>query len=235
MCGRLDHPLVDDYRPLAVKTRTCLTVAALFATLTLPQVAAAQDEGYAWGEEGGGSTGSDFAGQGGEDPLRIQATLGGGIGVRLLRNRDYDQDFLVPPYIDLGVALYLPGNELRHGGGIAVSTILTSDTDAMAGAQWVVTPSYHLLLPLQRLAGMDQDILQIQLRFGIPIVFTHVPLDDPNVTFGGELGAAIFVKFLAGLGLYLEAQGALYGGYDFTLHPVISADAGFIMDYEVLP
>lgn len=210
-----------------------LIIAPLLALATPTGAAAQDEEGYAWGEEGGGSTGTDAAS--GDDPLRIQATLGGGIGFRLLRNLDYDQDFIVPPYIDLGVALYLPGTDIRHGGGVAVSTILMDDAETELLTQWVLTPSYHMLLPLQRIAGMDQDILQIQLRFGIPVVFTHVPSEGPNVTFGGELGAALFVKFLAGLGLYLEAQGALYGGYDFSLHPVVSVDAGFIIDYEVLP
>ncbi len=208
-------------------------MAALLLLPALPMEAAAQDEGYAWGEEGGGSTGTGSAT--GEDPLRIQATLGAGVGFRLLRNLDYNQEFLVPPYIDLGAAVFLPGTELRHGGGIAVSTILLDDDETRAFQQWALTPSYHLLLPLQRMGVMDQDIVQIQLRVGVPVVFTHVFNSSPNVTIGGEIGAALFVKFLAGLGVYLEAQGALYGGYNFTFHPVVSVDAGLMFDYEVLP
>ncbi|MGE0791842.1 MAG: hypothetical protein AB7S26_39575 [Sandaracinaceae bacterium] len=211
-----------------------LAAGVLPSLLLAPADARAQDdEGYAWGEEGGGSTGNDIAT--GEDPLRIQAMLGGGVGFRILRNLDYDQQFIVPPYIDLGAAVYLPGQELRHGVGLGVSTILTNDADTLALTQWVLTPSYQLNLPFQRLLAMDQDILQLQFRVGIPVVFSHVSGSGPNVTFGGEIGASFIVKFLAGLGVYLEVQGAIYGGYRFTFHPVVSIDAGFVLDYEVLP
>ena len=211
-----------------------LVLAPALALLPLAAPAAAQDdEGYAWGEEGGGTTGTSALG--GEDPLRVQATVGAGVGFRLLRNLDFDQEFILPPYLDVGAAVFLPGTDLRHGGGVAVSTIMTGEADTEAFQQWVLTPSYHLLLPLQRVAGMDQDVLQVQVRAGVPIVFTHVPLSDPNVTIGGELAAALFAKFLAGLGAYLEVQGAIYGGYDFTFHPVVSVDAGLVLDYEFLP
>ena len=216
----------------------CVAVLAL-GLATAPSPAAAQDEGYAWGE-GGGSTGRAASS---DDPLRIMAYLGGGLGFRLLANLDplFDHTFLAPAYLDLGAAVYLPGRELRHGVGLYLSTNLSADNGSNGQApltQWAITPSYQLLLPLWRLLeGMDRDELQVQLRFGIPLVFGQGLRDRSRVVFtlGGELAAAIHYKFLAGFGIYAEAQLDVYGGIADTVHPVIAIDAGFLIDYEVLP
>lgn len=202
--------------------------------------ASAQDEGYAWGEEGGGDTGRSASS---EDPLRIMGYLGAGLGFRLLANLDlpFDQNFLAPAYLDLGAAVFLPGNELRHGVGLYLSTNLSQD-NGLAGitplTQWVITPSYQLLLPLWRIVeGMNRDEVQVQIRVGIPLVIGQGLGDTSRVdfTFGGELAAAFHYKFLAGFGIYVEAQLDVYGGMRDTVHPVVALDAGFLIDYEVLP
>jgi hypothetical protein len=195
-----------------------------------------QDSGseYAWGER------ADRAPV--EDPLRIMTWLGAGIGFRPLRNLDtpFTQSFVTPAYLDLAAAVFAPGTDVRHGGGLAVSTNVSADPsdNGLPGfQQWVITPSYHLLLPLYRIAGMADDIVQIQLRLGIPIVISRALATITGgieATFGGELGLAFNFKFLAGLGMYLELQGDLYGGTQDTVHPTLSADAGFVIDYEVL-
>lgn len=191
---------------------------------------------YAWGE-GGGSTGQTTR----EDPLRIQATIGAGAGARLVRNLDppFQQDFLIPAYLDVGGAVYLPGAELRHGVSLGLSTNLMQDVASGVGAgqQWAITPSYTILIPFQRLLGMEMDLLQLQARIGIPLVFGASLGGGEGVDFtlGGELGLALHVKFLAGLGVYVEAQLDVIGGANDTVHPFLAFDGGLLWDYEVLP
>lgn len=214
------------------------------ASTPLVETAFAQEEGYAWGDGEAGSTGAATTT---DDPLRILGFVGAGIGFRLLRNLDspFIQDFLMPAYLDLGAAVYLPGRELRHGVGLALSTNMTGDASTTGIGpfrQWVFTPAYHLLLPFNRIFGMSEDMLALQLRVGIPLVIGQ-GLDNPagvDFTFGGEVGVALHIKFLAGFGLYAEVQGDLIGGAldgagNATVHPFLAVDAGFMIDYEVLP
>jgi len=215
------------------------TALALSLAMT-PALASAQDDQYAWGGEEGGSTGETAST---DDPIRIMGFLGGGIGFRLLRNLDspFLQDFVAPAYLDVGGALYLPGRELRFGPGLTVSTNLSEgagNQGLAVASQWVITPSFNILLPLWRLMdGTDYDEVQIQIRAGIPLVIGQ-GLGDPNrvdFTFGGELGLAVHYKFLAGFGIYAEAQLVVVGGLRDTVHPLVTLDAGFMIDYEVLP
>jgi hypothetical protein len=193
-------------------------------------------EGYAWGE--GGARASD-----GEDPVRIQAWLGVGAGLRLLRNLDppFQQDFLVPPYLDLGAAVFAPGTDIRHGGGLTLSMNLMQDVSngVLPGEQWAITPSYHLMIPLRRvLSDMQHDLVQLQGRVGVPIVLGTAlgsASGGVDVSVGLELGVSAIVKFLAGLGVYLEVQFAIYGGTNNTVHPILTFDGGLVFDYEVLP
>ncbi|MCB9591528.1 MAG: hypothetical protein H6719_02240 [Sandaracinaceae bacterium] len=226
--------------------RTSYVLAAVLALCVASTAveASAQDEGYAWGEDGG-STGQ---GASSDDPLRIMGYVGGGVGFRLLANLDcpvFCHSFLAPAYLDLGAAVYLPGREVRHGVGLYLSTGLSQDNGIDASSagqlpltQWVITPSYQLLLPLWRLLdGMDRDELQVQIRVGIPLVLGQ-GLGDPgrvDFTFGGELAAAIHYKLLAGFGIYAEVQLDVYGGINDTVHPLVAIDAGLLFDYEVLP
>jgi hypothetical protein len=199
------------------------------------EVGGAPRGGYAWGEGERATAEPD-------DPMRIMAFVGAGAGFRLLRNLDspFLQDFLTPAFLDLGVAVFLPGAEVRNGAGLTVSANLVSDR-GMSGAvgpgpfaQWSFTPSYHLLFPLRRIiSDMQDDLVHLQLRLGLPIVVS-VERSFVDVSVGGELAFAVFAKFLAGLGMYFEAQAGIYGGSDDTIHPILTFDAGFFVDYEVL-
>ena len=233
------------YGPLAVLRRLSLLVVVVSSLAVGSATARAQSDevagdargGYAWGS-GGGS-----AAPAGEDPLRIQAFAGVGIGFRPLRNLDqpFDQEFLAPAYLDVGGAVFLPGGDLRHGAGLTLSAPIIDDpsggVSTQAFTQWAFTPSYHLLLPLNRyLEDMQHDIIQLQGRVGVPLDVTS-KLGDSGVDFsvGLELGVAVHIKIFAGLGLYAEVQAGLYGGTNDTVHPLISVDGGLFMDYEVLP
>lgn len=196
------------------------------------------DDGYAWGESGGGgSTGA----QRGDDPLRVQGFAGAGIGFRLVRNLDspFSQEFNTPAYFDFGAAVFLPGGDFRHGVSLFASTNLIdgANSGVPAGQQWSIAPGYSFLIPFQRVLDMEHDMLQLHGRVAIPLVFGSSlgGGDGVNFTTGLELGVGLQFKFLAGLGVYLEAQGDLYYGSNDTVHPTISVDAGLMIDYEVLP
>lgn len=193
-------------------------------------------ESYAWGEdpEAEGPPRAD-------DPLRVMVFAGAGLGARIVRNLDFSQDFMTPVYAELSSAVFFEGGDLRHGVGLGVGTNLTDDGPVpngglMAAEQWYLTPSYYLLLPFQRLAGMDYDWIQAQFRVGVPLVLSATRgTDEVQFSVGGELGAAFIVKPLARVGLYVEATVSIHGGADDTIHPIVAGDAGFIFDYEVLP
>jgi hypothetical protein len=229
-----------------VEIATRVLGAAFLALFALSPVGvSAQDEeerasesggGYAWGEGARAALP--------DDPLRVIATAGVGVGVRPLRNIDtpFSQDFLAPAFLDVGAAVFAPGGDVRHGGGLVVTTGVTTDGIQSGGVasftQWVLTPSYFLLVPLRRLIpSLGFDWVHLQGRVGLPLSFSAAlgRLDGVDVTVGAEVAAAVHFKFLAGLGLYLELTAAVYGGSSDTVHPVLSADAGLLFDYEVLP
>ena len=217
-------------------------ILLLASASLIPADAAAQEESYAWGDPGEGDTPAE-SGATGDDPLRIVGYIGGGIGFRLLANLDppFEHSFLTPGYLDLGAAVYLPGRELRHGAGLAVSVNLSNDAGRAgqrAFTQYVLTPSYQILLPLWRIMeGLGYDEVQLQIRAGIPIVIGEGLGDRARVdlAFGGEVALAVHYKFLAGFGLYAEAQVTVIGGLNDTVHPFISVDGGLMFDLEVLP
>lgn len=218
--------------------RTFLWTVATVCTLAVTNAQAQDDEvagdargDYAWGE---GGAGAPLA----EDPMRIMGYAGAGVGFRLVRNTDFSQEFVAPVYLDLGAALYFPGGDIRHGPAFFVSTNLSGEfgtaPEPTPLRQWALTPGYQILIPFQRVLGMEHDWLQFQGRIGIPLVLSGQD-DTVYITPGVELAAAIHFKFLAGIGIYLEAQADLYGGAMDTVHPIIAADLGFLIDYEVLP
>ncbi len=209
----------------------------------------AQDEGERAGQARGSYAWGGNRAAEPEDPLRIVGYTGAGIGIRLLANLDppFHQDFVAPAYWELGGAVYFPGAELRHGVGLSFTTNLTPDGTMSGGiqpgSQWVITPSYHLLVPLRRLIpDLGHDWVSIQGRVGIPLVFGAALGGGGGTDFslGGELAAAVLFKFLAGFGLYVELQAAVFGGGpnptgESTVHPMLGIDGGLLIDYEVLP
>jgi len=241
----LTRPGTTDYRSRAVRQTFVILIILGVASASAPALAQVDEELLE-----GNSRGGDYAWGSGarpaepEDPLRIMAFLGAGVGFRLVRNIDpeFTQDFLAPAYLDLGAAVFLPGGDIRHGVGLAVSTNLTADTQRVAFSvselgQWLITPSYHFLVPLRRMIpDLQYDWLHIQGRVGIPLVISTGGANGGSfITVGGEVAGAVHFKFLAGLGLYAEVALAIYGGSQGTFHPVIGVDGGFMFDYEVLP
>lgn len=224
---------------LAVLRRTFTVWTVVVLCAAAPSAALAQDDelaGESRGDHAWGSGGT--AGALGDDPMRIMAYAGAGIGARLVRNIDpeFDHDFATPPYLDVGAALFFEGGDIRHGPAFFLSTNLIGEYNSGVRGfrQWALTPGYQILVPFQRALGMDHDWLHFQGRVGIPVTLSGLG-NSVFVSPGVELAAALHFKFLAGLGLYLEVQGAMYGGFRNTVHPTVSADMGLLFDYEVLP
>lgn len=125
-------------------------------------------------------------------------------------------------YVDVGFAMSLFGRALgvQHGPVFRV-------TAAVEGVgQVVTTTGYQLYRRFERVAAWG--------RVGVPIALT------PEVTWGGELavGGAYFV--LGGVGLAGELVGDLFYGAGtreraVPAYPVLSAQLGLVIAYEVLP
>jgi len=125
-------------------------------------------------------------------------------------------------YAELGVGATL-GDPLglQHGATVRMAFALEGVQQA------VLTPSYMIFL---RTSGPFAAFA----RAGVPVVLT------PNRTFGveGALGAVWFVR--AGLGLTGELVGDVFWGTGTRdrgtpAYPLLSAQAGLLVAYEVMP
>lgn len=169
------------------------------------------------------------------DPLRLLLMVGGGTSLRLSVNDYYQQDTFAPAFVDVSAGLVLPGRgNIRHVLGLNVSTNLTGDGSASQGVdsfeQIIVGPSYGLRL------GYDEPVPDwtLLMRLTVPVTLTH------EINPGLEVGAALTYMIFAGTGLYAEAAVSTFLGgpgrsSDLSVHAFASAEAGIVIDYEVLP
>jgi hypothetical protein len=112
--------------------------------------------------------------------------------------------------------------------GLAHGAVLHLSIAAQGIPQEVLTPSY---VALDRLG--DGRFL-LMGRAGIPIVL------EPDLTSGVELGVGAAYLITAGLGVQSELSGSLFYGAatqdkSVSTIPVLSAQVGLFIDYEVLP
>ena len=129
---------------------------------------------------------------------------------------------LTSPYVDVGLA-YASGSAtgLQHGAALRCSF-------ALAGvSQAVLTPSYFAAI-------RGYHPVMAFGRLG-PAIITG---PDPNVGAEAALGGAYFVR--AGIALSGELVGDLFYGaatpeVRYSVIPLISAQIGVLVDYEVLP
>lgn len=162
--------------------------------------------------------------------VRMLVGLGAGAGVRF--NNPYrlatqlgvtgESLSATAPYMMFTGALVLGAADgVQHGAFLALSTALTGIE------QSVFTPGYMLLYRgPSRLLGY--------LRAGPAIVLS------PQTNVGGELAAG-GVFFLTGsFGVSLDLAGNIFYGAgtwqkQYPVYPIVSATAGFVVDFEVLP
>ena len=84
------------------------------------------------------------------EPLRILATAGGGIQIRLINDLTFSQDRFAPSFVDLYGAVVIPGSGmLRHGFGLTFGINLTGD--GPVGATGVAWPG--VVVPTQKYIG----------------------------------------------------------------------------------
>lgn len=126
-------------------------------------------------------------------------------------------------YYDIAIgAVRGPALGLSHGAVLHLSIA------AQGIPQEVLTPSY---VAIDRIG--DGRFLLLG-RAGIPIVL------EPDLTGGVELGAGAAYLITAGLGVQGELAGSLFYGAatqdkSVSTIPVLSAQLGVFIDYEVLP
>lgn len=146
------------------------------------------------------------------NPYRLQTQLGD----------DAESLSLTAGYIDLAASMaFGDPNGFQHGGTVHLSI-------ALGGvSQQVLSPGYFL-------AYRPADQVMAFGRIGAAYVIS------PDENLGGELalGAAYFLT--ASLGVSAELIGSLYYGagtedVGYGVYPVLSAQIGLILDYEVLP
>ena len=160
---------------------------------------------------------------------RVQATIGGGVGVRF--NNPYrlarplgdsaEGASLTAAYLDLGSAIFI-GDPFGFQHGV----VLRYDRSVQGVSQQVLTPSYALMRRGTRFEGWG--------RAGLPLVLT------PDVGLGTELafGGAWFVR--AGVGVMAEVIGDLFFGAATPerkqpVYPVLSGQLGVVVEWERLP
>jgi hypothetical protein len=184
-------------------------------------------EGYAWTQE---------EDTGPVQPIRILATIGGGSGLRIIQNIDFNQQRAAPAYIDLGGTIILPSSQTwRHGFGLTFSFNLTGDgvengigTDPFS--QFTFAPHYLAYF------RFGEDWL-VTGHAGVPlgIAVPSDPDDDTGNLIGLDLGGSATFYFTAGFGLYAELSLVTWMGGQTTFHPVANYEGGVVFDYEVLP
>ena len=185
-------------------------------TLSLPMAANAADESYAPTERKWGwfdLFATAFVGDGlrFNNPYRL-ATVLGSQAQSLSRTA---------AYADLGGAVLVGNPEfLAHGLVLRASLALEGVSQA------VLAPSYMVLRRFGPWAAYG--------RAGVPIVLS------PDTTFGVEGGAGGVWFVRAGIGLAVELVGDLFYGAGTrevatTTYPVLSAQGGLWLSWEVLP
>jgi hypothetical protein len=214
------------------------------ASLT-PRAAAAQYD-YLEDDEDELPGGARVQGAEPDDPWRIVAFGGAGVGFRLISYRLLSQDTVAPVYAEVGGGVFFPGREIRHGATLGVSTNLTEDGQGVleAAQQYVITPSYVIRFPLRYYVdGLEYDWLSVSGRIGVPLGVTltnNQARSDPTdvgFSWGVSVAAGAVFKFLTGLGVYLDVSFDLFFGVDTpdgNVFPVVTPELGLLFSYEVL-
>lgn len=193
--------------------------------------------GYAWGEEARdtGPQSTTAAHHYGA----VFGSVGAGTTIRMIRYEVLtNTDQVAPAYLQLRGGYFFEGDGLfQHGAVLGIASNLGGEGYGAAGidpfGQWALAPAYMVrLIP----EGDIGNWLQATGRLGIPLAFATDGGGNTLFTWGWELGIGVLFHFLAGMGLYAEADLSMYFADDpANLHPLISFEGGLFIDYEVLP
>lgn len=147
------------------------------------------------------------------NPFRLQTQLG----------ESAESLSLTGQYLDAGPAFSMgPADGVQHGAALRISIPLWRLEEP------VITPSYFVTWwgPRRNVLGYG--------RVGAAV------LTAPDFNVGGELAAGLGYFFTSQHALSVELVGDLFFGAatwerSYTVHPVLSAQIGFLFDREVLP
>ena len=173
-------------------------------------------------------------------PLRILASLGAGLGVRLGVEDECSQETLAPGYIELRGGVIFPSRDVRYRHGASLGLTLNTDDDGSffngvgGGEQLVLAPTY-----LFRAQFTDDPVPDLVL-YGHAAFAMAIDTERGNASPGVEVGADAAYMFLAGLGAYAGVTVATYFGAQdrsgsVSVHPVLAFELGLVYDFEVLP
>ncbi len=176
-----------------------------------------------------------------QTPWRWTSWVGAGASLRLLVQDRFQQSRLAPPFLELSSGLSWP---YAWGGGrlwtgLNATLGLARDGTLASGVrpleQFVLGPSVRWMHPL-RLHG--SDVLDGWWWLAASAPFALFPAPAPGL----EVAAGLACSIRAGLGLYAEATLATFAGgapagerSGVSLHPLLGLEAGFLVDWEVLP
>ncbi|MEO0325384.1 MAG: hypothetical protein AAF447_20680 [Myxococcota bacterium] len=173
-------------------------------------------------------------------PLRVLASLGAGLAVRLRVEEEFSQETLAPGYLELRGGVIFPSRSLRIRHGASLGVTLNTDDDGSffngvgGGEQLVLAPGYLL-----RVQFTDDPVPDLVL-YGHAAVAVAIDAGQSHVSPGFEIGADVAYMFLAGLGAYAGVTAATYVGAQdrsgsASVHPMLAFELGLIYDFEVLP
>ncbi|MEM1415678.1 MAG: hypothetical protein AAGH15_12295, partial [Myxococcota bacterium] len=173
-------------------------------------------------------------------PLRVLASVGGGLSLRLSQTEEFTQETLAPGYVEVLGGVIFPSRSvrIRHGAGLAIA--LNTDDDGSffngvgGGEQIVLAPTYLLRIQL------DDDPVPDYFLLAHVAVDAALTAGNGDVALGFEAGADFAYMFLAGLGAYGGVTFSTFlGAQDrsgsMSVHPLLSFEIGVLYDFEVLP
>lgn len=146
------------------------------------------------------------------NPYRLETQLGD----------DAESLSLTASYLDFSIGLsFGEPDGLQHGGSMHYTTAI------QGVGQQIITPSYVALY-------RGPHPFMLLGRVGVPVILT------PDINAGGELavGGAYFLS--GSLGLTAELIGDIFYGAatperEISTIPILSAQIGLMVDYEILP
>ncbi len=221
----------SSWRPLALLT-VLLWCPAGPASAQDDERAGTARGSYAWGD-GTTDTPATPSGPPRHRYARVFGSLGAGLTIRILQYEGVgvlNQNRFAPPYLQLRGGYFFEGDgDLQHGVGLGVATPLNGegfpDRDGIVYgvdplAAWTFTPQYLLRV-------WFDDWIQLLGRVGASVTAASA------FNWGAEVGVGPIIKFLAGFGAYAEASFSIFFGNEY--HPLVSLEAGLVIDYELLP
>jgi len=190
---------------------------------------------------GGGDGDEDDGPEAPSEPMRILLSIGGGASLRIVKNQSplFNQQRVGPGFIDgFGAVVFGTSSQWRHGLGVGASLNLSGDGGESQGTG--VDPAHQIVLAPAYLGyyRLDEDFV---FTAKASALFAFTFSGATQMAPGGELAFGLAFLLTSGLGIYGEIGGSVFvgspeaPGESNTIHPLVTAEVGILIDYEVLP